>query len=183
MLANLATVGRADAPVAIIELSDFQCPFCATFVRTTFPGLKQEYVDTGRVVFAFMHLPLESIHPLAFPAATTAECARQQGRFWPLHDRLFANPLLLGPEALRDLAVEVGADQHKLDECLSKGEARDVVRASVDAAIGMQLGSTPTFLIGSNEPAGTVNVKQIIAGAAPIDAFRDAIDDLTGGDR
>jgi protein-disulfide isomerase len=76
-IAGAALKGTASAPVAIVEYSDFECPYCATFVRTTFPDLDREYIATGRVLFAFRHLPLETIHKRAFRAAEASECANR----------------------------------------------------------------------------------------------------------
>jgi protein-disulfide isomerase len=87
-LDGAALKGSSSANIAIIEYSDFQCPYCAKFVRDTFPLLNRRYIETGKVLFAFRHLPLDNIHSLAHRAAENAECARQQGKFWEMHDAL-----------------------------------------------------------------------------------------------
>ena len=84
-------LGNPEAPVAIVEFSDFACPFCGRFSKDILPELKAKYIDTGQVLLAFRHLPLDRIHPRARPAAEAAECASRQGKFWRFHDLLFAD--------------------------------------------------------------------------------------------
>src|SRR5262245_41540414 len=81
-LEGAVTRGDKSARVAIVEYSDFQCPFCIAFTRDTLPDLEKLYVDTGKVLFAFQHLPLENLHPSALLAAQFASCASRQGKFW-----------------------------------------------------------------------------------------------------
>jgi len=83
--------GNEDAPVTIIEFSDFQCPFCLRFYEQTLPSIMENYVDTGKVKFVYRDLPLDSIHPNARPVHIAAECADEQGKFWGYHDMLFDN--------------------------------------------------------------------------------------------
>lgn len=90
-IGHLPILGNKDAAVTVIEFSDFQCPFCDQFVKNTYPQLKKEYIDTGKIAFAYRHFPLTSIHPNATPAAIASECANEQGKFWEYHDTLFQN--------------------------------------------------------------------------------------------
>ncbi len=99
--------GHRDAPVAMIEFSDFQCPYCGEYARTTYPELKRAFIDTGRLLYAFRNFPLDSVHPLAMPAAAIAACARNRGVLWQVHDGLFAlKPLT--QQGLDDLAFTNG---------------------------------------------------------------------------
>ena len=84
-------IGNPDAPITIIEFSDFQCPFCARFHVQTLPALMDEYIDQGKVKLVFRDFPIQSIHPNALPASVAAECANEQGQFKPMHDALFDN--------------------------------------------------------------------------------------------
>ena len=84
------TIGGREARAGMIIFSDFQCPYCASFARKSWPELKKAYVDTGLISVSFRHLPLEEIHSEAFKAAEIAECAARQDVFWETHDRLFA---------------------------------------------------------------------------------------------
>ena len=90
-IGSAPVIGRADARLTIVEFSDFECPFCGRFNRDTFPQLKSEYIDTGKVRYVFRNFPLERIHPRAMKSAEAGACAHLQGKFWPMHDRLFAN--------------------------------------------------------------------------------------------
>lgn len=88
---HLPILGDQNAKITIVEFSDFQCPFCESFFTSTFPELKKNYIDTGKVKLAFRHYPLTSIHPNAETAHNAAECANEQGKFWEYHDLLFKN--------------------------------------------------------------------------------------------
>src|SRR2546427_10927732 len=83
------TKGRPDAPITVYEMSDFQCPYCREFALKTMPVLEREYVATGKIRFIYINFPLSNIHAHAVAAAVVAMCAAQQGKFWPVHDRLF----------------------------------------------------------------------------------------------
>ena len=86
---RLPVLGSADAPVTIIEFSDYQCPFCARFHSETLPHIIENYVDAGQVKFVYRDFPIQNIHPNAVPAAVASECAHDQAAFWEYHDRLF----------------------------------------------------------------------------------------------
>lgn len=85
---GLPKLGKDDAPITMIEFSDLQCPFCLRFFTETFPKIKKEYIDTGKVKFYFRHLPLVQLHPMAMPFAHATECANEQGKFWEMHDKI-----------------------------------------------------------------------------------------------
>lgn len=87
---KLPSMGKKDAPVTIVEFSDFQCPFCKQFIDTTYPQLKKEYIDTGKVALYYRHLPLVQLHPMAMTFSHAAECANEQGKFWEMHDKIFS---------------------------------------------------------------------------------------------
>src|SRR6267143_1759458 len=105
------TMGRADAPVTVYEMSDFQCPYCREFALSTMPLLEREYVQPGKVRFVYINLPLTSLHKNAAAAAEVALCAARQQRFWPMHDLLFRHqdqwaPLADPQSLLRTLAID-----------------------------------------------------------------------------
>lgn len=87
-IGHLPQLGEKNAKVTIVEFSDLECPYCRRFFLDTFPQLKKEYIDTGKVAFYFRHFPL-SFHPLALPLANAAECANDQGKFWEMHDKIY----------------------------------------------------------------------------------------------
>lgn len=86
---GLPKLGRDNAPITMVEFSDLQCPFCLRFFKDTFPQLKKDYIDTGKVQFYFRHLPLTQLHPMAMSFANAAECANDQGKFWEMHDKIY----------------------------------------------------------------------------------------------
>src|SRR3990167_11376713 len=104
-----AVLGDPDAPVTIVEFSDFQCPFCGSFFAQTLPLIKKNYMDKGKVKMVYRDFPL-SFHPEAQPAAEADECAHEQGKFWEFHDGLFNNQQYLGEVLYMDLAEKHGLD-------------------------------------------------------------------------
>lgn len=171
--------GAKTAKVALIQYSDFECPFCGKFARETEPTLRKEYVETGRALYAFKHLPLQTLHQNAVKAATVAECAGDQGKFWQVHDLLFQSPAKLDDALIRERAKSADVDLKVLDQCAaSTGEER-VKRAAAEAA-KLGITGTPTLLIGTIQSDGKVKVTQRLAGAQPIERLRAVIDELLG---
>jgi len=166
-------LGRNDAPVTIVEFSDYQCPFCQRFSATTLPELKKEYIETGKVRYVFRDFPLE-MHAQARKAAEAAHCAGEQGKYWEMHDVLFQNQKALAPPQLAEHARTVGVDGAKFDECLSSGRyAARVTRGVTDgAAAGVQ--GTPTVVVGKTKPGDVVEGTPI-RGAQPLETFRRII--------
>jgi protein-disulfide isomerase len=164
--------GDSTAPVWIVELSDFQCPFCKQWHDSTYPTLRKEYVVSGRVRLAYVNFPLQQ-HVHAFHAAEAAMCAAAQDRFWQMHDALFDTQKAW--EKLADsaaaavfdsLAVASGVNAGEWRACMRSGVMQRLVNADRGRGTSAGIRSTPTFFVG-NEP---------IQGAAPIDAFRAAIE-------
>ncbi|MEM7159080.1 MAG: thioredoxin domain-containing protein [Myxococcota bacterium] len=155
---HTATFGSPDAKVRIVEFSDFECPYCSR-AATAVTAVKKHFGD--KVEFAYRHFPL-SFHPSAQPAAEMSQCAHEQGKFWPLHDEIFANQAQLGPERLRTMAQDVGLDMAKLDECLASGRVRSQVEA--DLAKGREVGvrGTPSFYINGRSYAGGISGEELI---------------------
>ena len=174
-VADAPMLGRADAPVTLVEFSDYQCPFCQRFFATTLPALKNEYVAKGKVRYVFRDFPLDQIHPLARKAAEAAHCAGEHAKYWEMHDVLFQNQRALAPLQLAEHARTVGVEGAKFDECLSSGRhAARVERGLADgAAVGVQ--GTPTFVVGKTK-AGDVVEGTPIRGAQPLETFRRIID-------
>lgn len=175
-LEGAAVKGRREARVAIVEYSDFRCPFCARFALDTLPQIDKTYIATGKVLMAFRHLPLEAIHPFAVGAGASAECAGQQGRFWDMHDRLFQNPRQLDPITLRGHAQALSLNVAAYDGCLAGAAAK--VRADGAGAAAVGVSGTPGFLLGSVEPDGRVKVTRRMSGASSFGVFQAAIDGL-----
>jgi protein-disulfide isomerase len=149
--------GRADAPVTIVEFSDFQCPYCKTVVATLNQLLAQ-YPD--RVRWVFRDFPIPGLHPQAQRAHEAARCAGDQGKFWPYHDLLFERAPNVAPAALREYAATVGLDAAAFDRCLESGKHRAGV--SADMELGAQLGvtGTPTFFVNGAPLVGNQSLAE-----------------------
>lgn len=146
----------SDAPkVQVVEFSDFECPYCARAAETI-RQLKQKY-EGKPVQFVFRHFPL-SFHPNARPAAEHAQCAHEQGKFWPLHDAIFAAQRELSDTKLKELAAQVGLDAGKLDECLASGRAAQLVEGDVRTGGDAGVGGTPSFYINGQSFEGNPTV-------------------------
>ena len=146
------TKGLDDAPVTIYEMSDFQCPICRTFFNDYWPAIEKDYVETGKVKFTFLNLPLISIHPNAAEAHEYAMCAAAQDQFWDMHDRLFETQEAWGPARdptprFIDLTEQLGLDQAALTQCVESGSVRGLIATEVQMAFQNQLTGTPTFII------------------------------------
>ena len=141
--ADDAALGAANAPVTIVEFSDFQCPFCQRVVPTL-KQLRETYGDKVRIVWK--DFPLTAIHPEAFKAAEAGNCAREQGKFWEYHDRLFANQQALQPDALKKHAVAAGLDAAKFNACLDTAKYSDRVQEQMGVGTRLGVNSTPARL-------------------------------------
>ena len=170
-----AVKGLSGAPVGLIGFSDFQCPYCGRFAREVLPELERDYVRTGKLQVVFRHLPLER-HAAALPAAAAVECAGQQGKFWDLHDRLFAaEAQTLTVDQIQRLAESAGVAVPEFDACLANGTPARVLD-DVELARGLGVTSTPTFFVGSILPSGELSVAAAIPGALPVMDFRREIE-------
>tara|TARA_Y100000034_G_scaffold67371_1_gene81273 strand:- start:7854 stop:8927 length:1074 start_codon:yes stop_codon:yes gene_type:complete len=160
--------GDANAPVTIVEFSDYQCPFCAKFYTETFGLLEKNYIDTGKVKLVFMDFPLD-FHPEAQPAAEAARCVREQKGdegYYEMHDKLFENQGLLSEENYKKWARELGVDGAEFDSCLDSGKF--VADVQADLTYGQQLGvsGTPGFFVNG----------QLVSGAQPYSVFEQLIE-------
>lgn len=152
--------GPPDAPVTIVEFSDFQCPFCGRFTPVL-AQIRARYPHQVRLVYRYF--PLNSIHPEAQKAAEAAVCADRQGKFWPMHDALFANQSALGIPQLKATAVRVGVDRQRFDECLDGGAAAAVVAADQAAGKDLAVNSTPSSFINGRFVKGAWTFEQVQA--------------------
>jgi protein-disulfide isomerase len=157
-------LGSANAPVTIVEFSDFQCPFCQR-VEPTLKQVRAKYGDKVRIVWK--DFPLTQIHPQAFKAGEAAHCAGDQGKYWEYHDRLFANQQALQPADLKRHAAELGLDAAKFDACLDTSKHGERVRDGVAEGSRLGVNSTPTIYING----------RMIAGAQPFETFQTIIDE------
>ena len=173
--------GAKASGVVFLEFSDFQCPFCGRYVRDTLPRIDADYVGSGKAQYAFRQFPLESLHPNAKNAAMAATCAGAQGKFWELHDRLFANQTQLELPKLITYGSALGMDESKYKTCLEGQATQSQVQHDRDDAISFGFTGTPAFLVGRLDASGRFHATRRISGAQPYSVFQAALDDVIGG--
>jgi protein-disulfide isomerase len=175
ILRPLVTNANGDGVVAIVEFSDFQCPYCAQYARDVMPVIRQTLLDTGQARYVAMHFPIEAIHPFAPEAAEAAECASEEGRFWEMRSRLFDDTKRLGRAELIEHAQSVGVDVGRFRECLETGRTREKVRAH--QAVGRRIGvmGTPSFFIGTVSKDGGIDLVKRIRGVVPASILIDEV--------
>ena len=164
-IGNSPVLGSEDAPVTIIEFSDFECPFCTRWYTETKGQLEEQYINTGKVKLVYMHYPL-NFHPEAVPAALASECAYEQGKFWEYHDLIFENPGSLGTASYKRWAGDLGLDQEQFDECYDSGKYDAEVKADLSEGQNAGIRGTPGFLVNG----------RLISGAQPFAVFQQAIE-------
>jgi protein-disulfide isomerase len=158
------SIGSANAPITIVEFSDFQCPFCQR-AAPTLKQIRDKYGDKVRIVWK--DYPLTQIHPQAFKAAEAARCADEQGKFWEFHDHLFANQQALQPDNLKQYAADMKLDAAKFNACLDTSKYAERVRDGVAAGTRLGVNSTPTTYING----------RFLEGAQPYEVFTSVIDE------
>ena len=166
------TLGAADAPVTVVEFADYQCPYCLRFAKTTFPLLKQKYIDTGKVRWVALNLPLP-FHKDARKAAQAAHCAGEQGKLWEMRDVLFKNPQKLNTENLPAHAETLSLDMDAFNACLLSDRHLAEIDQDAKDANAVRLTGTPSFIIGKS--TGDEITGQVVIGAQPMKAFDSAI--------
>ena len=167
------SLGRADAPVTVVEFNDLQCPFCARFHASTFPDIKKNYIDTGKVRFINRDLPLDDLHPQAIRAANAARCGGEQNKYWEVAAKIIENSGSLSPQSIDQYAKQVGVDMVKFQSCMESGRHLDAIRESATAARALGVTGTPSFVIG--RVTGDTLDGQIYVGALPYSSFDAAI--------
>ncbi len=162
-------LGPNDAPITIVEFSDYECPYCRRWHSETFARLMQAY--PGKIRFVYRDFPLTSIHPDAQPAAEAADCAGEQGKYWEYSEKLFGGQSL-GPQVYSQYASDLGLDTKAFEACVSSHRYEAEVTADLEWAANLGVRSTPTFFINGLP----------VVGAQPFDFFKQVIDkELAGG--
>ncbi|MBT4376929.1 DsbA family protein [archaeon] len=157
--------GNPDAPVTIVEFSDYECPFCERFYSQTFGQIKSEYIDTGKVNFVYRDFPL-GFHTNAQKAAEAAECAGEQGQYFDMHDKLFELGVDGGTTSFKQYAKDIGLNTDEFATCLDSGQMAKEVKADMSAGQKLGVQGTPAFFING----------EFISGAQPFNVFEQAIE-------
>ena len=159
-------LGRPDAPITIVEFSDFECPFCSRFATQTAPALRRQYGD--RIRWIFVNYPLRSIHPNAYEAALAGECATEQERFWPFYDAMFSGRHDIDADGYVDAAEAVGLDMERFRTCYRNADHADEVALDIKEGEKFYILGTPTFYVNGKR----------MEGAQPPEAFAAVIDSI-----
>ena len=179
-LGDVPYKGEYDAPVTLIEFSDYQCPYCKRHANAVMPTLITKYIDTGKLRFVMREYPIEHLHRRAIPASEAALCAGDQDQYWGMHDALFTDQKANTDENFQQYAASLGLDVSVFSECMSSDKFMDQIKA--DMAEGRKLGisGTPSFVVGLTDPKdpNTVHLTKFIRGAQSLQAFSAAIDEL-----
>jgi protein-disulfide isomerase len=163
------SIGPADAPITIVEFSDYQCPYCRRWHQEVYQPLLTAY--PGQIRLVYRHLPLTSIHPDAFSAAEASMCAGEQNAYWQFHEKLFSSNAL-GGSVYSQYAQELGLDMKTFESCLTERKYQQAVQSDLDFAVNLGVRSTPTFFING----------LAIVGAQPLDVFKQVIDQELAGE-
>jgi len=157
--------GDKDAPVTIVEWSDYECPFCERFYSQTLGLIDEEYIQTGKVKFVYRDFPL-GFHQNAQKAAEAAECAGEQGKYYDMHDLLFESGVEGGVTAFKQYAATIGLDTDEFNSCLDSGEMASEIQADMQDGQAVGVSGTPGFIING----------KLISGAQPFSVFQQAIE-------
>src|SRR5919108_2442400 len=162
--------GNPTAPVWVVEISDFQCPFCKTWHDSVYRALRREFVTPGVIRLAYINYPLPN-HPNALPAAEAAMCAGAQNKFWEMHDGLFESQRVWGPlpnaaAVFDSVARAKGVDVAAMRRCIESKTTHALILADAERAQESGVQGTPSFIVGGDV---------MLRGMQPIEAFRKAI--------
>lgn len=163
------SLGPDNAPITLIEFSDYECPFCRRWEQEVYQPLLAAY--PGKIKLVYRNLPLTSIHPDAMPAAEAAMCAGDQNAYWPYHDKLFASETL-GDDVYKQYAQELGLDMTAFNDCVTNHKFQKAIQDDSDFAINLGVRSTPTFFING----------LAVVGAQPLEVFKQVIDKELAGE-
>ena len=171
-------MGREDAPVTMVEFTDYQCPFCRKFEHDSFAELKKNYIDTGKVRFVSRDLPLE-FHPNAAPAAQAVRCAGEQHKFWEMHDSIMQDAATdLSADSILKYGDKVGLDMTTFRACVAEKRFVAAIQQDTSDAGTLGISGTPSFVIAKTAPDQMDGVR--IVGAVSYSVFDSTIKDLLG---
>ncbi|MGO8672307.1 MAG: DsbA family protein [Capsulimonadaceae bacterium] len=173
---GLPIEGSSSARIVMVEFTDFECPFCGRYANNIYPQIYNSYIKTGKIRYIYQDDPLP-FHPQAMPAAIAVHCAEEQGKFWEMHDSLFANQAQLQPKDFTDRAQSLGLNITQFSQCVASQKYADEIQKGITAASGAGVKGTPMFFIGTLSPDGSsVSVDNEVVGAEPFAKFQTELD-------
>lgn len=171
------SLGRQDAPVTLVEFSDYQCPFCKRHFSNVYPILKKDYIETGKLRYVFRDFPIAGLHPQAQKAHEAAYCAGEQNRYWEMHDILFENSKDLSPPALKGYATKITLNEDQFNTCLESGKYAGEIDKEIAEGAAAGVNGTPAFFIGPSG-SGEKITGTLVSGAQPLARFKQVIDNF-----
>lgn len=168
-------MGDSKAPLTMVAITDFQCSFCARFEKSTFPEIKKNYIDTGKMQFILYDLPLD-FHPFAIKAAQSVRCAGEQGKYWEMKDIVFRNQEKIDVGSLMGYGKELALNEDTLKKCMSDGKYLQEIADEAKYVRSLGVSGTPTFVIGKAE--NDLIKGKVIVGAQPMATFDELITDM-----
>ncbi len=168
-------MGKIDAPVTMVEFTDYECPFCRQFHMASFEQIKSKYIDSGKVRYVSRDFPLD-MHSHALAAAKMARCAGEQGRYWEMRQALIVNASTLSDETMAKLGRGLKLDEKALAQCAADPKTDKALRADIDEASALGVSGTPTFVVGRSGGDSVEGTR--IVGALPLATFEGRIDAL-----
>ena len=173
------SIGSTAAPLVLVEFGSFECPYCQRHLMETFPDLKRNYVDQGKLRYVFYDFALDPEHKYAQAAAEAAHCAAEQGKYWDFRQQLYRNQKALAPLFLEAHAENVGIQKKPFEACIESARHRSRVQADLKLARSLKIRGTPTFFLGYLEDGGKkAKITRRISGFRPFDLFAEHIDAL-----
>jgi protein-disulfide isomerase len=169
-------LGKSDAPLTMVEFTDYKCPFCARFETTTFPEIKKNYIDTGKVRLILRDLPLVDMHPFALKAAQSVHCAGDQGKYWEMKELVFKNQNKIDVDSLAGYAKDLSLNGDTFKNCMADGKHLKEIGDEAKYAQSLGITGTPTFILG--KAVGDSVEGRVIVGAQPLAVFEGAINEM-----
>jgi protein-disulfide isomerase len=166
-------LGRPDAPLTMVEFTDLQCPFCRQYAIATFPEIKKNWIDTGKLRYISHDFPLDSLHPQATAAARAARCAGEQGKFWDMRFALVTHGNELTPAYITETARDLKLDAQAFAACTASTKFDAEIQAAIETAVRLGVSGTPTFVVGKTEPSSVEG--PMVVGALPYAQFDAAL--------
>jgi protein-disulfide isomerase len=169
-------LGSKESQLILVEFSDFQCPFCEKFFRTTLPQIKREYIDSGELSYVFKDFPL-AFHKEAKKAAEASHCGGEQGKYWEMHDLIFENQRQMNIADLVAHAEKLVLNVDDFKECIESDKYANGINEDIKAGQSSGVTGTPSFLLGKVNGKGEVEGR-IIRGAQPYEVFKQTIETM-----
>ena len=178
-IAGRPSKGNPHAKVTLVEYSDYECPYCGQFASDVYRQIDRDYVKTNKINYIFKNYPIAQLHPSSIKAHKAAVCAGDQGRFWEMHDKLFADQRGFSVEKFMADAQMLKLDPIAFRACLESTSHEDMIQQDITEARTGGVQGTPVFVLAFTDPNGqAITPARVIVGAQPYSAFTEAIDAL-----